>query len=311
MRTLSSLLNQALPPKPKFSVDDIPDLTGKVVIVTGGNAGVGKETVKALLAHNAKVYLAARSAEKARAAIEDLRKETGKEAIFLKLDLANLEAVKAAALEFQEKEKELHILFNNGGVMTPPLEQVTADGYDLQMGTNVLGHFYLTKLLLPTLLSTAEASPEKHVRVVTTSSMLHLLGSLNFDTFKDGPARRKLSPMKLYSQSKYGNVAFASELSRRYGDKGLVSISVHPGTLNSDLHRHMSKLRQRVMNALLYPPSHGALTQLWGGTSKEGAELNGKYLIPWARIGSPRPDAQDPVVGEKLWDWLEEQVKNV
>lgn len=87
--------------------------------------------------------------------------------------------------------------------MAPPIDQLTADGYDLQMGTNVLGHFYFTKLLLPTLISTAKASPEKHVRVVTTSSLLHLFSSLDFNTFKDGPARRRLSPMQLYNQSKY------------------------------------------------------------------------------------------------------------
>jgi len=250
-------------------------------------------------------------ADKAQAAIEDLQAQTGKEAIFLKLDLADLKSVKAAALEFQEKEKELHILFNNGGVMMPPLDQLTVDGYDLQMGTNVLGHFYLTKLLLPTLTSTARASPEKHVRVVTTSSMLHLLGSLNFHAFKDGQARRKLSTLKLYSQSKYGNVVFASELGKRYGDQGVVSMAVHPGMLNSDLHRHASRFEQWVLNWILAPPHYGAFTQLWGGTSKEGAEFNGKYLIPWARIGSPRPDALDPVLGKQLWEWLEEQVANV
>ncbi|GLB42629.1 putative NAD-P-binding protein [Lyophyllum shimeji] len=309
--TISSVFTHTFPPAPRYSVDDIPDLTGKVAIVTGANTGVGKETVKALLAHNAKVYLAARSEDKAQAAIDDLRKQTGKEASFLKLDLADLKSVKAAALEFQGKEKELHILFNNGGVMAPPVDQLTADGYDLQMGTNVLGHFYFTKLLLPTLISTAKASPEEHVRVVTTSSMMHFFGSLNFNTFKDGPARRRLSPSTLYCQSKYGNIVFAAELARRYGDQGVVSTSLHPGVIRSDLWRYTSKFESWVTGCLMYSPAYGALTQLWGGTSKEGAELNGKYLIPWARIGSPRRDALDPVLGKQLWEWLEEQVQNI
>ncbi|KAF5382757.1 hypothetical protein D9615_002891 [Tricholomella constricta] len=311
--TVSSIFTQSLPPKPAFSVDDIPDLAGKVVIVTGSNTGIGKETVKAsaLLAHNAKVYMAARSAEKAKAAIEDLRVQTGKEALFLKLDLADLKSVKAAAVEFQEKEKELHILFNNGGVMQSPVDQLTADGYDLQMGTNVLGHFYFTKLLLPTLTSTARASPEKHVRVLTTSSVMHYIGGLNFNTFKDGPARRKLSTVALYSQSKYGDLVFALELARRYGDQGVVSMAINPGNIVSDLQRHLSWLKSRVSHCFLYPTPYGALTQLWAGTTKEGAEFNGKYLVPWARIGTPRPDAEDPVLGKQLWEWLEEQVENI
>ncbi|KAG6868970.1 hypothetical protein C0993_006492 [Termitomyces sp. T159_Od127] len=100
MGIVQSILTECFPPESRFSVDDIPDLTGKVVIVTGANTGLGKETVKALLAHNAKVYLAARNPDKARAAIEDLRAHTGKDAVFLKLDLADLASVKAAAEEF-------------------------------------------------------------------------------------------------------------------------------------------------------------------------------------------------------------------
>lgn len=87
--------------------------------------------------------------------------------------------------------------------MIPPVDELTVDGYDLQFGTNVLGHYYFTKLLLPTLLSTAKSCPEKHVRVLTTSSITHYLGNLDFNTFKDGPARRRLSPHMLYAQSKY------------------------------------------------------------------------------------------------------------
>ncbi|KAJ7352040.1 hypothetical protein DFH08DRAFT_693367, partial [Mycena albidolilacea] len=134
-----SAIKQGFPPKSKFSVDDLPDLSGQVIIVTGANIGVGKETVKALLQHNAKVYLAARSPEKAKEAIDDLKSQTGKEAEFLQLDLADLHSVKRAVEKFTEKETRLDVLFNNGGVMGPPIEQLTAQGYDLTFGTNVLG----------------------------------------------------------------------------------------------------------------------------------------------------------------------------
>ncbi|KAG6857168.1 hypothetical protein H0H87_008738, partial [Tephrocybe sp. NHM501043] len=258
MGIVASIFAESYPPKPTFSVDHIPDLEGKVIIVTGSNAMHGHNLciIIALLAKNAKVYMAARSPQKAKAAIEELRAQTGKDAVFLKLDLADLKSVKAAAAEFQEKEKELHILFNNGGVMNPPLGEVTADGYDLQWGTNVLGHFYFTKLLLPTLISTAKASPEKHVRVLTTSSVTHYYGSLDFNTFKDGPARRnKLFALyHLYSQSKLvhlrgslGDLILAMELARRYGDQGIVSTAINPGNLETELTRHMSSIQRAVM----------------------------------------------------------------
>ncbi|KAK7435108.1 hypothetical protein VKT23_019801 [Stygiomarasmius scandens] len=133
-------INEVFPPKPTWSVDEIPDLTGQVIIVTGGNTGLGKLTVEALLNHNAKVYLAARSQSKASEAIQDLFNKTGNKAIsWLKLDLADLQSIKAAVTEFTSKENHLHVLFNNAGVMLPDIKDLTAQGYDLQFGTNVLG----------------------------------------------------------------------------------------------------------------------------------------------------------------------------
>lgn len=129
--------------------------------------------------------------------------------------------------------------------MIPPVQQITTDGYDLQFGTNVLGHFYFTKLLLPALLAGAKTSRDGHARVVNTSSSMHLAAGLDFNTFKDGPARKAAGTQKLYSQSKnvshpadclrprfdfaQGNVVFATELARRYGDQGIVSTSLNPG----------------------------------------------------------------------------------
>jgi NAD(P)-dependent dehydrogenase (short-subunit alcohol dehydrogenase family) len=144
--------------------------------------------------------------------------------------------------------------------MMPPVEQLTKDGYDLQFGTNVVGHFYLTKLLLPVLSSTAKASPDGHVRVLSVSSSSHMFAKLNFNTFKDGPARKAVSPEGLYGQSKFvgiytsiavlvvtmmltifmkGNIVVATEVARRYGDQGIISVSLNPGT--HDRH-HVSTL---------------------------------------------------------------------
>ncbi|KAJ6481461.1 NAD(P)-binding protein [Mycena vitilis] len=309
MGSAISFITQTFPPKSKFSVDDIPDLSGKVIIVTGGNSGTGKETVKALLQHNAKVYLAARNPSNAQLAIDDLKSQTGKQAEFLELDLADLHSVKRAVEEFTKKETQLHVLFNNGGVMVPPIEQLTAQKYDLTFGTNVLGHFYLTKLLLPTLLATA--APGNPARVVNTASTAaELFGEdINYNTLRDSPARKKAGPNKLYFQSKFGNVAFSNELWRRYGDQGIVSVALNPGNLKSGLQRHLVGFEKWAVQWILYPTSYGALTQLWAGTTDIGATFGGKYLIPWARMGT-NPSA-NPASEKALWTWLEEQVQAI
>ncbi|EMD32477.1 hypothetical protein CERSUDRAFT_118808 [Gelatoporia subvermispora B] len=313
LQTLSlywQLAKQSFPPKSTFSTNHIPDLTGRVIIVTGGNTGVGKETIKALLEHNAKVYMASRSKEKAEAAIQDLKEQTGKEAIFLQLDLSNLAAIKKAAEEFLSKEHELHVLFNNAGVMWPPLDWLTDDGYDMQFGTNVLGHWYFTELLMPALLAGKETAPDGHARVVTTSSSGAYLYTVNWETLRDSPARKKLSPQQLYFQSKFLNVVVAREVAKRYGDKGIISLSCNPGNLKTDLQRHLGGFQKKILQSMLYPAHMGALTQLWGGLMPEPAQHNGEFLIPWARFGTCRPEAYDDALGEKVWSYLQEQVKD-
>jgi len=309
----SGWINQVFPPKPEWGFDDIPDLSGKVMLVTGGNTGIGKETVKQLLLHNAKVYLAARSEEKALKAISDLHAETGKEAAFLKLDLADLKSMKASAEDFTSKETQLHTLFNSAGVMWPPIDDLTADGYDLQFGTNVLGQFYFTKLLLPCLISTAKSSP-RWGRVVNTSSIGHMLFNrkdLNFESFKEYPARKRMGTKQLYYQSKFGNIVYALELHKRYADQGIVSVSLHPGSIPTELTRHTPYVQRVLLGIFKSPAWMGALTQLWAGTSPEGADMGGKYLTVWARYGVPNPETQDAEAGRKLWEWLEDQVKDL
>ncbi|KAL5478707.1 RDH1_1 [Sanghuangporus weigelae] len=307
------LWDESRPPKPKWTATDIPDLSGKVTIVTGGYTGIGLETVRALLSKNAKVYIAGRNKSKADNAINVLKNETGKEVLFIELDLADLKAVKKAAEEFKSKETQLHILFNSGGVMVPPVDQLTADGYDLQFGTNVLGHFYFTKLLLPVLLETAKSAPDKHVRVVTSSSSGHLFqsGPIQYDTLRDSSKRKKLGITNLYEQSKFGNILFAKELAKRYADQGIVSTSLDPGIIKSELGRHISSFQKRIMDLMLFPTPMGAITQLYAGTAPEAADLNGAHLIPWARVGEPLAHAKDPKEAEELWNWLEEQVKDI
>lgn len=312
MGALWAIINENFcPGRARFTAEDVPDMTGKVALVTGGTAGIGKETARVLLTKNAKVWITARDPTKGEATLKELKDATGKDANVLVMNLANLKSIKGAAEEFNSKETQLNVLFNNAGVMTPPIDMLTDDGYDLQFGTNVLGHFYFTKLVLPTLLSTAKSSPDGSARVVNTSSNGHWFGGLEYDTMKDGPARRKQGPWQLYGQSKTGNVVFAVELARRYGDQGIVSTSLNPGGIKTDLQRHTGDFLKRISGSWLKDVSWGAITQLYAGTAPDGKSLNGKYLIPWARIGNPRPDTQDHEIGKKLWEYLEEQVKDV
>ncbi|KZO91584.1 NAD(P)-binding protein [Calocera viscosa TUFC12733] len=308
---MPGILSQLFPPRPKWSVDQIPDLTGKVILVTGGNTGIGKETCKQLLIKGAKVYLGARSVGKAKEAIEDLRQQTGREAIFLQMDLADLASVRRAAEEFLAKEEQLHVLFNNAGVMTPPIENITADGYDLQFGTNVVGHFFLVRLLLPLLIKTYEVTGTPTRIIVTCSSVeKYFSGPIQYDTLVDGPARVKLGKNRLYAQSKFGNVVLATELARRYTDKGVVVIGLDPGNIQSDLQREVSATSKWLMDhTLLHPTPFGALSQLYAGTMPEGEKLSGKYLVPWARLGAPNPKTQNEEEGKKLWNWLDAQIQ--
>ncbi|TFY57558.1 hypothetical protein EVJ58_g6951 [Rhodofomes roseus] len=303
-------------PAGNFKAEDVPDLSGRVAVVTGGNVGIGWETIKVLLQRNAKVYMASRSRQKAEAAIERLKTETGKEAIFLELDLGSLASVRRAASEFLSKESELHILFNNAGVMGPPLDQLTSDGLDLQFGTNVIGHHLLTKLLLPALLAGVRSSPDQHARVITTSSSGAMIGAIDFASVRDGPARRKYTKEALYAQSKLANAIQARELAKRYGGEGIVAISADPGSIETDLQRYyrdvpgiVGVLTHLFLKTILRPAPFGALTQLWAGTMPEAINHNGKYAIPAARIAPCRAEAYDDELGKRVWEFLEEEVK--
>ncbi|TCD68603.1 hypothetical protein EIP91_010394 [Steccherinum ochraceum] len=304
-----SLLSQQLfPHKTTFTAEQIPDLTGRVVIVTGGNSGLGKEVIKALLNRNAKVYMAARSKGKAEEAIKELKEATGKDAHFLALDLSSLASVRRAAEEFRIEETELHILYNNAGLMNTPMDDLTSTGFDLQYGTNVLGHFLFTELLLPALAAGAQSSPDHHSRIVATSSAGAHMATVDFDSLKDGPARRKLSPELLYWQSKFLNAIVAREAAKRYADKSILSFSVDPGSVRTDIMRHEGAFMKKMSDTLFVSPAKGALSQPWIGTVPEAVQYNGEYIVPWAHVGKCRAELYDNALAERVWNTvLEDQ----
>ncbi|KAI0708168.1 NAD(P)-binding protein [Cerioporus squamosus] len=294
MALLIQWLQQAFPPAPTWHPADMPDLSGKVVLVTGGNAGIGREIVKELLHKDARVYLAARSPGKAEDAIQSLTAETGKTAEFLQLDLSDLNAVEAAAREFKRRESHIDVLYLNAGLMLPPVDDLTAQGYDLTFGTN---------LLYPLLVSASHRPDESSdpARVVWVSAFANYLvpgGKLDYTTFTDGPARRnvKRGMFAMYAQSKLAQVTLSAYLAKRAAeaDENVVSIALDPGNIPVD---------KRMIR------TYGAITPLYAGTAPEALASNGKYLRPWARAGDPDPVAFDRRKQEKLWAWLEEQVK--
>ncbi|KAJ7679500.1 NAD(P)-binding protein [Mycena polygramma] len=305
---------------PKFEpLRDVPDLSGKIALVTGGNSGIGYETVKVLLLKNAKVYLAARSPTKGKEAIAELETETKKHAEFLELDLADLRSVRKAAETFLAKEERLDILFNNGGVMIPPTDQLTAQGYDLQFGTNALGHFFLTELLLPAF-TAAHAHSSAPARIINTTSTGHTRAPARevvFDAVKGGPQRdalikkwaRVTAPWNLYGASKLGNIIMSDYYTENYPGV-LVSCSLHPGLIKSGIQRNGNGIF-KFLSGLAFSPTHvGAYTQLWAGTTASAEEINGKYFLPVGIATAPGGRTGDKQLATEVMAYMKDAVKD-
>lgn len=275
--SLKSTLTQAFPPKPKFTEKNLPDLHGKVYIVTGANTGTGKELTRLLYSKNAKVYMLARSDTKTTTTISDIKGEfpsSKGDLVFLKLDLADLGTIKSTVKRFLELETKLHVLFNNAGVMSPAGDiALTAQGHELHVGVNCLGPFLLTQLLTPLLSSTAKSEPPGTVRVVWVASSASEL----FAEARIGIKAENLSPDALstksgnerYWLSKVGNWAHAAEYALRHRGDGVVSVPINPGNLQSDLYRDQGMGMRIATKLFMYPALNGAYTELFAGLSPD------------------------------------------
>ncbi|KAJ6577014.1 NAD(P)-binding protein [Mycena vulgaris] len=318
--SLSAIL---FPPGPTFIPErDIPDLSGKVVLVTGGTSGIGYHSVKELLLKGATVYLAARSAEKGAQAVAELERETTKTAKFLELDLADLRSVRRAATEFLHQESKLDILFNNAGVMEPPTHMLTAQNIDLQFGTNVVGHFLLTELLIPAL--SASSKSQRHpARIINVSSSGHRNAppgpGIEFGSLTGGEERDSwiskwslaIAPTCLYGQSKLGNILVSNHFAEKYQDT-LVSTALHPGGIRTELRRYGRGMMHAIKDRLLYPPSIGTLTQLWAATAASPADITGQYLVPSGQVapaGGLDERASNFTLQQELITYLEKTVE--
>ncbi|KAH8167400.1 hypothetical protein CIB48_g828 [Xylaria polymorpha] len=269
-------LSQVFPPKPGFTERDLPQLHEKVYLITGANTGLGKELGRMLYSKHAKVYIAARSEARANAAIDDIKKAepaSQGELVFIKLDLADLSTIKASAQNFLQREKKLHVLFNNAGVMKPdPAHSKTAQGYELQLGVNNVGTFMLTKLLTPILVATAKTEAPGAVRVVWVGSSAGEAppapkGGVPLDNLD---YHNDLGWFPKYCISKAGNYLQGAEFARRYQGDGILSITLNPGNLDSDLWRNQSYIMGKILKwFVLHPLINGAYTELFAGLSPE------------------------------------------
>ena len=290
----------------KWTTSYIPSQRGRTAVITG-TGGLGLEAALALARAGAEVVIAGRNPSKGREAVAKVHENVpGAKVRFEVLDLASLASVAAFGARLCAEQARLDILINNAAVMTPPQRKTTEDGYELQFGTNYLGHFALTAHLLPLLCKSA------HARVVNLSSVAARAGAIHFD---DLQAERNYQPMPAYSQSKLACLMFALELQRRSDAAGwgLASIPAHPGISRTDLlpngagaHSAMG-LTRKYLWFLFQPAAQGALPTLYAATSPEAKA--GVYYGPDA-LGETRgypavakipPQALDTDAAARLW----------
>ncbi|MAE95838.1 MAG: oxidoreductase [Deltaproteobacteria bacterium] len=286
-----------------FRAASVPDQSGRTVVVTGANTGIGWEAASVLAGKGARVLLACRSPEKGNAAlgrIQELHPDA--DLAFVPLDLGSLESVRKGAARIDGEER-LDLLINNAGIMMPPREE-TAEGFESQFGVNHLGHFALTGLLLGKLRETAGA------RVVTVSSGAHKAGRIQFD---DIHAKKRYGRVERYGMSKLANLLFTHELQRRLeaARHGTAALACHPGVSETELSRNFPswmKLLTPLFKPFSHPPPEGALPTLRAATDPEArggeyygpgglAELSGPPVL-----NQPSRASRDPEVARRLWD---------
>jgi NAD(P)-dependent dehydrogenase (short-subunit alcohol dehydrogenase family) len=287
------------------AVDGI-DLTGRTVVITGASPNsIGIETARALATAGATLVLGLRDAAKASAAVDDLRASMPGASIDTEpLDLTSLASVRAFAAAVMSRHPQIDVLVNNAGVMATPFER-TSDGFELQFGTNHLGHFLLTHELMPALLAGGGG------RVVNLSSMGHMIGGVDLDD--PNYERRHYSEWPAYGASKSANILFTLELDRRYGGQGIHSYAVHPGTVDTDLFRHLdddaaASIRRRSEKGgmPIKTPAQGASTSVVAITA---TDLPGGAYLDNCQVSDGVADhAKDPDVAARLWTLSEQLV---
>ncbi|GHH69616.1 oxidoreductase [Streptosporangium violaceochromogenes] len=272
---------------------DIPDLTGSTALVTGASGGIGLPTALHLAGRGARVTLAVRDLARGEAAAAAIRARVPYASVEVgRLDLADLGSVRAFAAAL---DGPLDLLINNAGVAGIP-RRTTVDGFETQFGTNHLGHFALTGLLLPRLLDRPGA------RVVTVSSDAHAMGEIDFG---DLGLERRYGRFSAYGRSKLANLLFTLELQRRAGTR-LLSLATHPGVTATNILRPgvLAGPFTALFRLLFQPPEKGAIPSLYAATSPEVTE--GEFIGPGPRRLVPSARARDEELARRLWETSED-----
>ena len=290
-----------------WTIDDMPDQQGRVALVTGANSGLGLETTRALISRGCTVLMACRSARKAEAARAQLLEAGAAGLDLLELDLSDLTSVALCAQEVAERYGRLDLLINNAGLMAPP-RMLSRQGHELQFAVNHLGHFALTKALLPLMTNRPQA------RVVTVTSGAQYFGAMAWD---DLQGERRYDRWKAYAQSKLANVMFALELNQRLQASGhaVRSLAAHPGLARTNLQpvsvaatgAWQEALAYRLMDPLFQSAAQGTLPQLYAATASnvQGGEHYGPSQLGGLR-GAPKQQpvaraARDQSQRQRLW----------
>src|SRR5258705_7995189 len=291
----------------KWTSGEVPGQRGRLAVVTGANTGLGFETARVLAARGASVVLAVRDTDKGKAAAARIAGTApGADVMVQPLDLASLESVRAAAGELRARHPRIDLLINNAGVMFPP-KQTTVDGFELQLGTNHLGHFALTGLLLEQML------PVPGSRVVTISSLAHRIRArINFGDLQGERSYRRVAA---YGQSKLANLMFTYELHRRLSGAATtttIAVAAHPGLAATELTRNSPAASAALARLISQKPAMGALPALRAAT--DPGVLGGQYYGPggifgtrgYPELAASSRQSRDTALQHRLWTISEE-----
>lgn len=278
------------------------DMTGKIVMITGANSGMGLATTVELAKSGAHVIMACRSQSRGEAALRQAQQESGSSNIeLMTLDLGSFDSIRAFASEFKAKYDRLDVLVNNAGVVTIKRE-LTQDGYEAMMGVNHLGHFLLTNELLESLQHARQG------RIVNVSSGAHKVGSIHFD---DPNLSKGFNVAKGYAQSKLANILFTKELARRLQPTRVTVNTLHPGAVSTSIGVNRDTGFGNAVHKLLRPffltPLEGARTAIYLASSPKVEHVTGEYYVK-CKPAKITEKARDPKLAARLWEWSEQQV---
>ncbi|XP_041669511.1 retinol dehydrogenase 12-like [Cheilinus undulatus] len=270
-------------------------LDGKTAVITGANTGIGKETAIDLAKRGARIIMACRDPERGQAAVQEvIEKSENQNVVYMKLDLADSKSIREFAEAVNKDEPRLNLLINNAGVMVCPYGK-TADGFEMQIGVNHMGHFLLTYLLLDLIKKSAPA------RIINVSSMAHRWGTINLD---DINSEKRYDKQAAYSQSKLANVLFTRSLAKRLEGTDVTTYSLHPGVVQTDLWRHLNGPQQvlmKIASPFTKNSSQGAQTSIYCAVEPSLDKESGGYYSDCAPANCSAA-GKDDVLAQKLWE---------